>query len=135
AHGLRSCTRRAWAACSWSCASGRIRVPLQRRGAAADNAVADSRRPPRASPAAATPTAGSHAGPSQRPAMTLAQTIAELDALRTRGAEFDVLLEAAVQGVHQLDTRFHWTGIYELFSDDVLRLGPFIGAPTEHCFI
>ncbi len=67
--------------------------------------------------------------------MTLAQTIAELDALRTRGAEFDVLLEAAVQGVHQLDTRFHWTGIYELFSDDVLRLGPFIGAPTEHCFI
>jgi GAF domain-containing protein len=67
--------------------------------------------------------------------MTLSQTIAELDTLRARGAAFDAILEAAVHGVHQLDTRFHWTGIYELFSDDVLRLGPFIGAPTEHCFI
>jgi len=67
--------------------------------------------------------------------MTLDQTIAELDALKTRGADFDELLEAAVRGVHQLDARFHWTGIYELYSDDVLRLGPFIGAPTEHCFI
>jgi GAF domain-containing protein len=67
--------------------------------------------------------------------MTLDQTIAELDALKVRGADFDELLEAAVRGVHQLDPRFHWTGIYELYSDDVLRLGPFIGAPTEHCFI
>lgn len=67
--------------------------------------------------------------------MTLEHTIAELDALKSRGADFDELLEAAVRGVHQLDPRFHWTGIYELFSDDVLRLGPFIGAPTEHCFI
>jgi L-methionine (R)-S-oxide reductase len=67
--------------------------------------------------------------------MTLLQTIAELDALRARSAEFDEILEAAVRSVHQLDARFHWTGIYELFSDDVLRLGPFIGAPTEHCFI
>jgi GAF domain-containing protein len=30
---------------------------------------------------------------------------------------------------------FHWTGIYELFPDDVLRLGPFVGAPTDHVFI
>jgi GAF domain-containing protein len=67
--------------------------------------------------------------------MTLEHTIGELDALKSRGADFDELLEAAVRGVHQLDPRFHWTGIYELFSDDVLRLGPFIGAPTEHCFI
>jgi GAF domain-containing protein len=67
--------------------------------------------------------------------MTLDQTIAELDALKARGADFDELLEAAVRGVHRLDPRFHWTGIYELYSDDVLRLGPFIGAPTEHCFI
>jgi len=67
--------------------------------------------------------------------MTLDQTIAELDALRAHGAEIDELLEAAVHRVHQLDTRFHWTGIYELFGADVLRLGPFIGAPTEHCFI
>ena len=67
--------------------------------------------------------------------MTLDQTLAELDALRARGAEIDELLEAAVHRVHALDARFHWTGIYELFSNDVLRLGPFIGAPTEHCFI
>jgi len=67
--------------------------------------------------------------------MTLQETIARLYALRGRGADFDAVLEAAVEGVHQLDARFHWTGIYELFADYVLRLGPFIGAPTEHCFI
>jgi len=67
--------------------------------------------------------------------MTLDETISRLDGLCARGADFDEVLEAAVQGVHQLDPRFHWTGIYELFADDVLRLGPFIGAPTEHCFI
>jgi L-methionine (R)-S-oxide reductase len=37
--------------------------------------------------------------------------------------------------VHELDPRFHWTGIYELFPDNTLRLGPYIGAPTEHVFI
>jgi GAF domain-containing protein len=34
-----------------------------------------------------------------------------------------------------MNPRFHWTGIYELFPDNVLRLGPFIGAPTDHVFI
>jgi L-methionine (R)-S-oxide reductase len=63
------------------------------------------------------------------------QLIARLDSLQASGVEFEALLEAAVQGVHEFDPRFHWTGIYELFPDDVLRLGPFIGAPTEHCFI
>ena len=67
--------------------------------------------------------------------MTVDQLIAQLDALAASGAEFEAVLEAAVHGVHQLDSRFHWTGIYELFPDDVLRLGPFIGAPTEHVFI
>src|SRR5690349_23280961 len=61
--------------------------------------------------------------------------IATLDALVARGASFDDVLEAAVRGVHAFDSRFHWTGIYELFPDNVLRLGPFIGAPTDHCFI
>ena len=51
------------------------------------------------------------------------------------GAEFEEVLETVVHGVHELDPRFHWTGIYELFPDNVLRLGPFIGAPTEHVFI
>jgi len=67
--------------------------------------------------------------------LTIDQIIAQLDAFQSGGATFEELLETAVRGVHQLDSRFHWTGIYELFPDDVLRLGPFIGAPTEHCFI
>jgi len=67
--------------------------------------------------------------------MTVDEIIAQLDALARSGAEFESVLESAVQGVHQLDPRFHWTGIYELFPDNVLRLGPFIGAPTEHVFI
>jgi GAF domain-containing protein len=58
-----------------------------------------------------------------------------LDAMSARGASFDEVLECAVRGLHELDPRFHWTGIYELFPDDVLRLGPFVGAPTDHCFI
>ena len=67
--------------------------------------------------------------------MTVDQVIADLDAWQARGADLDELLEAAVHGVHKLDARFHWTGVYELFDNEVLRLGPFIGAPTEHCFI
>ncbi len=67
--------------------------------------------------------------------MQVDQLIAQLDALHASGAEFEAVLEAVVKGVHQLDRRFHWTGIYELFPDNILRLGPFIGAPTEHVFI
>ena len=58
-----------------------------------------------------------------------------LEEQRAGGASFDVLLESAVRGVHEMDPRFHWTGIYELFPDNVLRLGPYIGPPTDHCFI
>ena len=61
--------------------------------------------------------------------------IEDLERLAARGVEFDALLEAAVQGVHDLDPRFHWTGIYELLPENVLRLGPFVGAATEHVFI
>ena len=61
--------------------------------------------------------------------------IAGLESRAVRGASPEALLEAAVRGVHELDPRFHWTGIYELFPDQVLRLGPFIGAPTDHVFI
>lgn len=61
--------------------------------------------------------------------------LARLDALNDAGAPFDALLEAAVRDVHDLDERFHWTGIYEMFPDNVLRLGPFVGSPTEHVFI
>ena len=61
--------------------------------------------------------------------------LARLDALVSARAPFEDVLGAAVAGVHQMDPRFHWTGIYELFDDGMLRLGPFIGAPTEHVFI
>ena len=66
----------------------------------------------------------------------------QIDALMSRledrvagGASFESTLEAAVQGLHQLDPRFDWTGIYELYPDAVLRLGPFVGSPTDHVFI
>jgi GAF domain-containing protein len=49
--------------------------------------------------------------------------------------DFSAVLEAAVRGLHEVSPRFDWTGIYELFPDDVLRLGPFVGAPTDHVFI
>jgi GAF domain-containing protein len=67
--------------------------------------------------------------------MQLDPIIERLEALRAQGASFDALLEGAVHAVHQMDPRFHWTGIYELFPDNVLRLGPYVGAPTDHCFI
>jgi len=67
--------------------------------------------------------------------MTADEVVEGLEARARAGLEFEALLEAAVEGVHALDPRFHWTGIYELFPDNVLRLGPFIGAPTDHCFI
>lgn len=67
--------------------------------------------------------------------MDLAELFVQLEELRAKGTDVTRLCEAAVQGLHQLDVRFHWTGIYELFPDEVLRLGPYVGAPTEHVFI
>ncbi|TMQ65270.1 MAG: GAF domain-containing protein [Candidatus Eisenbacteria bacterium] len=61
--------------------------------------------------------------------------IARLEGYAEEGASFETLLEAAVRELHDCDPRFHWTGIYELFPDEVLRLGPFVGAPTDHVFI
>jgi GAF domain-containing protein len=58
-----------------------------------------------------------------------------LESLAASGAGFPDLQEAAVRMLHESDSRFHWTGIYELFPDAVLRLGPFVGAPTDHVFI
>ena len=67
--------------------------------------------------------------------MTDDQLLAHLDSLSKHDADFDQILREAVEGVSRMDSRFHWTGIYELFSDNVLRLGPFVGAPTDHVFI
>jgi len=67
--------------------------------------------------------------------MHVDQLMSKLDAMVAERAPFEAILDTAVQGVHQLDTRFDWAGIYELFPDDVLRLGPFVGSPTDHVFI
>ncbi len=67
--------------------------------------------------------------------MEVTRLIAQLEVLRDQGATFDQILDAAVRGLHETDPRFHWTGVYELFPDNVLRLGPFVGAPTDHVFI
>ena len=58
-----------------------------------------------------------------------------LDRLRSEGADLEALLQSSVRFLHDSNPRYHWTGIYELFPDYVLRLGPFIGAPTDHVFI
>jgi len=67
--------------------------------------------------------------------MNVDPLIRRLEVMREQGASFDALLDAAVRGLHETNPRFHWTGVYELFPDNVLRLGPFVGAPTDHVFI
>lgn len=67
--------------------------------------------------------------------MTADEICLELDALQESGASLDELQTAAVEKLHRSNPRFHWTGIYELFPDNVLKLGPFVGAPTDHVFI
>jgi len=67
--------------------------------------------------------------------MNADSVIARLDQLAREDAPLETLLEEAVRGLHECDSRFHWTGIYELFEDHMLRLGPFVGAPTDHVFI
>lgn len=67
--------------------------------------------------------------------MEVSRLIARLETMRDQGAPFDQILDAAVRGLHETDPRFHWTGVYELFPDNMLRLGPFVGAPTDHVFI
>ena len=67
--------------------------------------------------------------------MTAEEICRELDQLRDGGASLDELQTAAIERLHRSNDRFHWTGIYELFPDNVLKLGPFIGAPTDHVFI
>ncbi|HEX5131121.1 MAG TPA: GAF domain-containing protein [Candidatus Krumholzibacteria bacterium] len=64
-----------------------------------------------------------------------AEICQQLDHLAGSGVGFDSILSSAVELLHAASPRFDWTGIYELFPDNTLRLGPFIGAPTDHVFI
>jgi GAF domain-containing protein len=54
---------------------------------------------------------------------------------RDAGESFEGILECAMNLLHESNEKFHWTGIYELYPDGILRLGPFIGSPTDHVFI
>jgi GAF domain-containing protein len=67
--------------------------------------------------------------------MTIDELLTKLEDLMNEGGHLEDILEASVEGLHGMDPRFDWTGIYELFPDDTLRLGPFIGSPTDHVFI
>ena len=67
--------------------------------------------------------------------MTIDQLVKELERLVAEDAELSTILETAMRELHESNPRFDWTGIYELFPDGVLRLGPFVGAPTDHVFI
>ncbi len=59
----------------------------------------------------------------------------KLHNLQSEGAKLEGLLSSAVEYIHESNACFHWTGIYELFPDNILRLGPFIGASTDHVSI
>ena len=50
-------------------------------------------------------------------------------------AELSEQLKRAMTLLHESSPQFDWTGIYELHPDGVLRLGPYVGDPTEHVFI
>src|SRR5688572_3434469 len=67
--------------------------------------------------------------------MSVGLLLSRLEELSAAGASLDDLLTAAVDGLSRVNPKFHWTGIYELFSDNMLRLGPFVGSPTDHVFI
>jgi GAF domain-containing protein len=67
--------------------------------------------------------------------MNASRITREIDRLEQRGVPFEVVLTRAVELLHESSARFDWTGVYELCPDEVLRLGPFVGAPTEHVFI
>jgi len=64
--------------------------------------------------------------------MSIDVLLAKLERMKSGGATLANLLETAVQGLHESDDRFDWTGIYELAPDGALHLGPYVGAATEH---
>lgn len=67
--------------------------------------------------------------------MSLPALLAEIDRIDADGGDLEEILEVTMRRLSEANPLFHWTGIYELFPDDVLRLGPFVGAPTDHVFI
>ena len=67
--------------------------------------------------------------------MNVEPLIAEVERAVAEGHELPTILQTAVEKLHQAHPAFDWTGIYELTAAGNLRLGPFVGAPTEHVSI
>ena len=67
--------------------------------------------------------------------MNAADICLELERRKSDGAPLGRLLTGAVELLLDSNSSFDWTGIYELFPDNVLRLGPFLGTATDHVFI
>ena len=51
--------------------------------------------------------------------MTGEEICRKLEDLKNQGANLEKLLSSAVELLHNSNTRFDWTGIYELFPDNV----------------
>ena len=56
----------------------------------------------------------------------------ELETLRSGGADTNELFTRAMTLLHDSNEQFDWTGIYELHTDGMLRLGPYVGESTAH---
>jgi GAF domain-containing protein len=67
--------------------------------------------------------------------LTTSRICRALDRFEGRGASIDALLTYAVEQLHTSDPRFEWTAIYGLHHDGILRLGPFVGAPSGNVFV
>ena len=67
--------------------------------------------------------------------MTSTQICDYLEGLQAQGIPLDELLTRAMEKLHETHSSFDWTGIYELFPDQCLRLGPYVGEATDHVFI
>lgn len=67
--------------------------------------------------------------------MTGDEICRELDRLAKDRASLKELSTRAVECLHESHSRFHWSGIYHLTPQKFLRLGPYVGAATDHISI
>jgi L-methionine (R)-S-oxide reductase len=57
--------------------------------------------------------------------------LAELESVLSESAEWQHAVLAAWRALREHRPHYHWVGLY-LLDGNELRLGPFVGAPTEH---
>jgi GAF domain-containing protein len=60
-----------------------------------------------------------------------AEVVGELEQVLVAEAEWQKAVLAAWRALREKRPHYHWVGLY-LLEGSELRLGPFIGAPTEH---